>query len=72
MGKISCIIASGVTLVSMEWSRCEIMQRDSTLITGKNENDNDKGKDKDKDKKKHPGTNLRTPNITRVNHDCKS
>jgi hypothetical protein len=61
MGKISCIIASGVTLVSMEWSRCEIMQRNSTLITGKNENDNDKGKDndKDKDKKKHPGTNLK-------------
>jgi hypothetical protein len=55
MGKISCIIASGVTLVSMEWSRCEIMQRNSTLITGKNEKD----KDKDKDKKKHPDTNLK-------------
>ena len=26
MGKISCIIASSVTLGSMEWSRCEIMQ----------------------------------------------
>ena len=67
MGKISCIIASSVTLVSMEWSRCEMMQRNSTL-TGKNENGKDKSKDKSKetkrkrkskDKKKHHTTNLK-------------
>jgi hypothetical protein len=71
MGKISCIIASSVTLVSMEWSRCEIMQRNPILITGKNQNGKGKGKgkgkDKDKDKrkskgkrkKKHHSTNLK-------------
>jgi hypothetical protein len=55
MEKISCIIASSVTLVSMEWSRCEIMQRNSTLITGKNRN----RKSKSKDKKKNHSTNLK-------------
>jgi hypothetical protein len=67
MGKISCIIARSVTLVSMEWSRCEIMQRNPIPITGKNQNGKgkDKGKDKDKRKskgkrkKKHHSTNLK-------------
>jgi hypothetical protein len=65
MGKISCIIASSVTLVSMEWSRCEIMQRNPILITGKNQNGKDKGTGKDKRKskgkrkKKHHSTNLK-------------
>jgi hypothetical protein len=65
MEKISCIIANSVTLVSMEWSRCEIMQRDSILITGKNENSKDKSKRKSrskrkrKSKKKHHSANLK-------------